>query len=304
MTTNFVNQRLVQNIPTGRAMPPVKNDDSVQEVTLADLKVDHSYQRTLKAHHKKIAKNFDKKAAGFLHVNIRPDYTQWNVDGQQRAAAMILCGFKTWLAHIHTLATVAEEAELFNKLNGGYGTRVGVGEGDLFKALIVAKDPNTLATIAAVERAGLKFKPKSRVLAWPYLGCTKACRRICYNYGPEMLERICRIMAASWPQCDDAMDGYLFLGVSMFLQTFAVLKDDTIITSFKRKPALTILQMARSRATSGNGIACEVRQALIETYNYNRRPQHRISMPTYGPKDESPENLPLPASEQSIAASI
>lgn len=272
---------------------------NVQVVTLADLQVDLSYQRGVKPHYKKIAKDFKPKAAGFLHVNIRPDYSQWTIDGLQRSTAMMSIGIKTWMAHIHELKTVQEEAELFRVLNEG---RVGVGEGDLFKALITAKDPNTLATIASVEKAGLRFRNKSRVLKWPFLGCTRACRRICYNYGPEALERICRILVNSWPGSDDAMDGYLFLGVAMFVNAFPDLKDDVIITAFKRKAALTILQSARGRATSGNGIANQVRQSLVDCYNWNRRAQYKIAVPNYGPKAESPENLPDAPAEQEIAA--
>lgn len=301
-TTNFVNKRVVTNPPAPK-QEPVADERNVQDVILRELKVDPAYQRALKPHHKKIAKNFNKKAAGFLHVNIRPDYNQYTIDGQQRCAAMILLGIVTWPAHIHTLATVQEEAELFNILNGGYGTRVGVGEADLFKALIAAKDPNTLATIAAVEKYGLRFRNRSRTLTWPYIGCTKTARKVCFNYGPEALERICRTIVTCWPQSDDAMDGYLFQGVAMFWNAFPNLKDEHVFTAFKRKPALTIMQTARSKNTSGAGVASGVRLALIDAYNYNRRPQHRIAMPDYN-KDVLPESLSASPTEESIEAKL
>lgn len=267
------------------------NNDSVQEVVLAELQIDHTYQRPLKKYHKKMAKNFRPDAVGFLHVNVRPDYTQWVVDGQQRWACLMLLGHKTWKAHITTLATVEEEARLYTILNGGQGTRVGVTERDLFRSLIIACDPIALATIAAVEAGGLKMLVVHPGRKWPYLGSSRLARRVVSAYGPELLRRICSILAQSWPGDDVAMDSYIFMGVSMFVQAFPDLKDSVIVKSFSRRPALYVLQQARSRL-SYNNIAAGVRDVLIDLYNYNRKSRHRIVYLGRSGEQTTPMQLP------------
>lgn len=286
---------------------PNFDPNSVQAVRIADLRVDPSYQRGIKRHHKKIAKTWNPDAAGFLHVNIRPDYSQWIVDGQQRAEAMKLLGITSWMAHVTTLPGPEEEAKLYAILNGGYGTRVGVGERDLFKSLVAAKDPNTLKTIAAVEAGGLRLRLHvTKGLKWPHLNSTRLARRICHAYGPEVLTRLCKVIAQSWPHADEAMDSYIFMGGGMFLTEFPNLREDVTITAFRRKPVTWVMQSAKAR-THNHNIAAGVRDVLIEVYNYNRKEKHRIALQRPGKERDDmtmEEMLPDNPAEAAVAAAL
>jgi len=127
-------------------------------VLLRLLNVDKSYQREnlniVKA--RAIAKRWDFAAAGDLVVCERADGSLWIIDGRHRKEGALLRGDIDRLsAIIVKLATVEEEAALFQLLNNG---RSNVASVDFYKASVTAGDQLYFACNTVIEAMGLRVR--------------------------------------------------------------------------------------------------------------------------------------------------
>lgn len=146
-----------------RGMMPV-----VQYCMVDQLEVDETYQRSIDNNESQalivhIAHNWHWGRAQLLNVS-RRDGRLFVVDGQHRLQAARLRGDIQQLpCLIEEFASVAEEAALFDDLNG---KRRPVSALDKFRAALVAGDPDCIAIGAAMERAGLGLARHSNPNNW------------------------------------------------------------------------------------------------------------------------------------------
>lgn len=82
-------------------------------VSLDELHIDDSYQRSLQGHVKTIAKNWNSTKCDPLKINFREDGKFYVWDGQHRLEAAKMRGIKYLLCDIVVGLTQAQEAELF-----------------------------------------------------------------------------------------------------------------------------------------------------------------------------------------------
>lgn len=208
-------------------MARIRVEGKIENVTLADLKVDTAYQRGLKAHFKRIAAEFDPDAAGVLHVGRRGDGSMWIIDGQQRREAMMKLGIKVWKAIVIESHGQQYEANVFRLLNAP-SSRKGLSPQDLFKACLVAKDPIAEAANRACEAAGVKIVLSSRrgVSTWPEFASVGMLYRMTARWGEDVVYRAFNLIIKTWPGQKDALWEHITGATILLMARQGTLIDD------------------------------------------------------------------------------
>lgn len=148
--------------------PPRGAMPAIQWCMVEQLEVDPAYQRLIDNNESQaliaeIALNWHWGRAQLLNVS-RRDGRLFVVDGQHRHAAALLRGDIQQLpCLVEEFADVAEEAALFNDLNG---RRRPVSALDKFRAALVAGDADCTAIGEAMKRAGLSLARHGNPTAW------------------------------------------------------------------------------------------------------------------------------------------
>lgn len=237
--------------------------NEIRLVNLAELKIDDSYQRGLKKHHRKIAANLDTNAVGVIVVNERPDGTLWTIDGQQRTHALLKSGITEWTATVLHLPTVEEEAILFGRLNGTEGTAVKVTQREKFKSLVTAKDPMTMECIEMFKKHGLELRGNAKCI-WPTVSNTGFVLGFTQVHGTAILDKAISILTQSWPMSDEAMSNQVVGAVCRLVGNYPDLNEAHAVKRFKAVPALKVQQQAKK---IGHGLIGGAVEFLKELYN-------------------------------------
>jgi hypothetical protein len=233
-------------------------------VSLDSLNLDANYQRPLKSHHKRIARNFDARAAQPLLVGERPDKSLWLIDGQQRRAALAINGISAWPARVIPSAGPEAEARVYAIINGGDRTVRQLSPMELFTAQVVSGDPVAIAALEAVRAGGLDLHRSVR--KWPNLTCAKTVYQVAALMGPPVVRHVCEVISRSWPESDDALAGPIFHGLAILLARSGV-DVERLVARLKATQPLTITQESRRYITGGNSRATAAYEAIALRYN-------------------------------------
>lgn len=188
----------------------------VTALAVGDMFADSTYQRTLDATRaRKMADTWDRRLAGIIEVSDRGDTHTPRyaiVDGEHRwAAAGLLADPPMLVANVHNGLTVADEAQLFDKLNR---QRKQVSTWDHWKARRAAGDELVVAIEAVVVKHGL------RIDVGPtdgYLSCTSTLEKVVKLGGTELLDDSLRLITKAWGDRRDAFDSPIVNGVALIL---------------------------------------------------------------------------------------
>ena len=155
--------------PKPRSFPPVRGTPpSIEWVLVAELQVDHDYQRSIDNDPSRrliasIASHWDWRLCMPLAVSRRAD-GKYVIDGQHRLAAARL---RQDILHlpccIATYEGPADEAAMFVASNR---SRRAINRLDDFHAALVAGDEDALEVADVVRRAGLKVSRKTGSQSW------------------------------------------------------------------------------------------------------------------------------------------
>jgi hypothetical protein len=191
------------------------------DVYIAALHVDEifadaTYQRALDNNRaRKMADTWDRRLAGILEVSDRGEHTAPRyavLDGQHRwAAAGHLDTPPLLVANIHTGLSIAEEAQLFDKLNR---QRKQTSTWDHWKARRAAGDPQVLAIEAVVTRHGM------RIDVGPvdgYISCIATLEKIVKLGGTALLDDVLKLIIKTWGERRDGFDSHLVHGIALVL---------------------------------------------------------------------------------------
>lgn len=127
---------------------------ALRVLRLVDLRVDPSYQREVKAKHKRIVADFNPDALGIPLVGERSDGTLWVVDGLQRKTALEKLGKKEVRAEVFASQGPEHEAEVFKLVNLN---RTKLTWGEQFKALLASHDESAWRIKEVVEGSGYRI---------------------------------------------------------------------------------------------------------------------------------------------------
>lgn len=256
----------------------VRTNPSVVMVRVADLKVDHSYQRPLdKRRAARIGADYTPSLAGVIDVSEREDGL-YNVDGQHRAAGADMAGVEWIPANIHTGLTQSDEARLFALKNT---STVKPRTIDVFRARVKAGEASAveiadICAAAGVSISGSNTAPRS----------TKAVgsvERVFRVSGADGLAATLRVLTEAYPGDAYALDATPIVAVGSFIAVYRDhpnYREPRVIQKLGEKPARWIMQRRQlavggiahvtlNSAIDGAGVA-----VVLEAYNRGLRSQH------------------------------
>lgn len=216
-----------------------------------------------------MADSYDGDALGAVTVSKRADGSLWIVDGAHRAAAALKRGDKRILANVHTGLTVAEEAELFLKLND---TKK-VSAIDRFKASVISGDPTSVDINRLVEShgwivsAGGKDGGIAAVTSLEFL--YRGGGEVSEASGPNLLNETLSVIRDAWGASSDGVAAMLLRGVGRMLGRYGTYIDgNKIRTKLRKQSPAGLYADARTLAKVSNiSMADSVGKVIVNSYN-------------------------------------
>lgn len=230
-----------------------------RKLPVGELLIDHAYQRPLDEKRvAKIAGDFRPEMLGVLEVSHRNGHYAV-FDGQHRLRAIELVGFEQVGCLVHSGMTVAQEADLFNRLQR---ERKGIHAADAFRARRVAGEEHVEAIYRIVEAHGYKIAthPTAEIISSP-----KALERI-YKRGnlPETLA----LLRSLWSGDEKSTYWTLIDALSTFEQGYGHRLDEPTLARLRETPAAVVIRRAASRSAArdwrGGGTIAHVDDVLAE----------------------------------------
>lgn len=251
---------------------------ALRVVELERLQTDSSYQREVKAKHKKIVSEFNEDALGIPLVGEREDGSLWIVDGLQRKTALVKMGRKTVRAEVFASRGPEHEAEVFKLVNLN---RTKLNQGEQFKALLAAHDPTAWEIKKVVEECGYTLTLSATGMtgkrrAGGMTNDDKASKQVsCFNTlrwayqycGIESIRFALTVVDKAWP--GDRLNTYqiMFGGLCVFYQRRDGVVDlDRLIPRMQSVTAQKVLYAA-SQNQIGNSKQQAVADVMEKVYN-------------------------------------
>jgi hypothetical protein len=257
----------------------------VEVVELADLRIDHRYQRPLdQGLVERILSDWDPIAADPLTISQRADGSLWIVNGQHEAAAATLKGETEMLAFIYTGLTVKQEADLRLKKNN----RRSDTPLERFHAQVMAGNAESLAIVALLAEFGTEIN--KQVTAYHGINAVAAVEHVFrWDEGTTLRQTLFVVRDSFGEIKGDAASGALIKGIAWFIRQHAgQVNMRELIRRVSRYDADEIRRKARShKAVVGGADWINVYRALVEIYNHRRAEHTRIEprVKTWGTVD-------------------
>ena len=201
------------------------NPGDIVEVDPGTLLIDHSYQRNInKPHAIKIGQNFK-----YEYMKIPSGYRdeQGNIlitDGQHTCAAAYLARIPTIKVYVQNICSGMTAQQALALQSGQFiainSSSKPVGKYDLYRNLLIQKDPTYVAIQEMCDRVGVtpcasKKPDKTRPGAMSHISnLTKSW----HNIGPKPSEKAFEFLRKYWP--NEPIDGGLFVGVARFFKNY------------------------------------------------------------------------------------
>lgn len=224
--------------PTSRLKvnPPLGRRPSLENRTIAELRIDPSYQRSVEtgasqALIRRIAQHWDWGLFQPLVVARRDDGTFWVVDGQHRLAAARLRNDMYDLPCVVTqYASAGDEAATFVALNV---QRRPLSALDLFNAAVTANDESATEIALMISAAGLALAPHTNSTAWkPGMVANIAGIQAAHRtHGKKATARALRVLAVAFEGQVLVYAGTIFPGIARLIAETAADLEDQLLAS-------------------------------------------------------------------------
>ena len=246
-------------------------------VPLAELNVDHAYQRAVsETKVKTLAKHFDIDHVGVLYCNMRQDGTMWVIDGQHRRQAALSVGDITTLpAIVYEGLTTEQEA----RLRLSFHDRKPDTALDVFRLRLGMLDPVALRIKDIVHRVGYTIS-ETRKGAKNTVACVGVLQTIEREKGMVVLARVLTVAKKAWP--DDALghSGIILGGLSAFFGRYPEVDMHRLISVLGAVTPDAIGKQARIRqrdALETGWIRTHVAHVIREVYNKGLRLSNKLA---------------------------
>ncbi len=254
----------------------------IEEVMLADVLVDESYQRDVQRHVQFIRETFDPAAVGTGTVGRRSDGRMYWIDGLQRSTAMKSLGIDRWRCTVLESPGPQYEAHIF-RLYNSRESRKALSANQLFKAALIEQEPTALAVKRACDSAGLKIagsreSATSSFKSWPVVNSAGLLMRLCKSYGEESLTLGLRLLADTWPQVNDALHQHIIGGVCMVQYNYPDLDRAHWIEVVGKMRPKAIRENATGIQAQGGGALSPFADQMIARYNKGKRGAQRLRL--------------------------
>lgn len=239
------------------------------------LQADPSYQREVKAKHKRIVAEFDPNALGIPVIAERSDASLWIVDGLQRITALRKLGKKDVRAEVFASNGPEHEANIFKLINLN---RAKLNPFEEFRALLAAHDKNAWNIKEAVASAGFilrygKAANKADASYAKTVVCITTLRDVEAKVGADAIVFALNVIKNAWPGDPLGTNNSIIGGLASFYQRMEKAVDEQRLVARIRTftPARLIYnaQMLSPSSTGGGGRSSYMAD-LIEKH-YRRR---------------------------------
>lgn len=212
------------SVPRPGPPPAAKRDPYVTAVPVADLFADSLYQRELDERRvQRMVTAYDQALVGIIEISDRgpgasPRYAI--LDGQHRWAAYRDHCFDTSdsphiAARVHTGLRVAEEAELYHRLNT---TRKQLTGWDRWLARRTSGDQDVLDIETATQRHGYTIGTQ---VGPSILRATRACENVVALGGIALLDETLSVVRAAYGDDQNGLDGAILHGLAHVLHAYS-----------------------------------------------------------------------------------
>lgn len=243
----------------------MSNKPKFEKVRIDTVKFDHRFQRELdEARARAMSKSFSWALFGVPVLSQREDGSRWALDAQHRLCAAVMAGHgeASVLMEIHTGLTLAEEAEMFLRLNGG---RSAVGIHDKWKARIVAKEP-----VALQIQQELKDVGNLRISRSAAKFCVMAIKAVERAHHRSNLVPTMRVLTHWLDGAPEAYEGKLVDGVSVFLVQFPDADPGTLAEKLQNHSPIKVLA-ALNRTRGGMECTAAIAACVVMRDIYNEK---------------------------------
>jgi len=280
------------SLKKGASVQPFE-EFNLEWIEVADLRVDHDYQRPLNnASIRKIAEHFDPLKFGTLAVSER-DEVYFVVDGQQRFHAIKMrFGPRSLLPCIvyRELETKDEAAQFI-----GLNDSTSVAAIDKFKARCAAGDPVACDIRKIIRNRGLNI---ARSPSDGHIACVAQCERIYLGgnkqhgkINPAALGETLSNLLAIWGPEKTAFNGNIVTGLGWVVLRYRMqLDQDRLVDKIKAKwpNATDLLHDARKiQSVEGRSVFVHVADQIIKRYNVGIRTKN-LQLQFEFPEEKAP----------------
>lgn len=267
-----VDRKLTQGVSAGTG-------GEIMLVDVDELKVDHSYQRDLKAPmlEKMQDRSFDDATAGIISVSRRASGELYIVDGQHRAALARLEGRQKILAQVFTGLTPQQEADLRDRMHLRRADTVY----EIFKARIFAGDEvaRGMQKVAREFETHLNFVPDNK-RGINTIATVEQIFRI--DHG-KTLRGVFKLIREAWGSVEGQnATAAVIKGTYWFIERHAEETDyERTVGRLKTEGVQSLMRMARShQGAMGGSLWLNTYRALVEVYNYGLREGNKLEWRT------------------------
>jgi len=222
--------------------PPLGSPPTLEWRAVGELQIDATYQRSIQTGSsqtliRRIAQFWDWGLCQPLAIARRADGSLMVVDGQHRLEAARLRRDIPHLPCVITAyANAGDEAAAFVALNQ---QRRPLTKLDLFKAALAAEDTDSLAIVAAMDRAGLRLAAHSNFTAWKPgdVSNIAGIQRYWQRHGATVVQPALIALAKGFEGEVLRYCGTIFDGIAGFLSTTDIFDEelDRLISALKRR---------------------------------------------------------------------
>jgi hypothetical protein len=235
---------------------------AIRRVPIDVLAVDPSYQREVKAGHKKIVADFDETAFGVPLIGEREDCTLWIVDGLQRITAIKKLGQDVVRCEVFASKGPEHEAQVFKLINLD---RTRLRPIEEFKALLTAHDEEAWKIKTAVESCGFSIK-EGRNGAYTVLQCVNTLKRMLKYHKEEGIKFALNTTKEAWPEDMLGIYSELLEGLGIFFtQQKGLVDQERLIPRLQTTTPHKILYAARL-ASAGGPTTTNVYDVIVKLY--------------------------------------
>lgn len=239
----------------------------LRKVPVASIKIDSAYQREVNQGWVHAHMPWDEKQAGAIVLSSRSG-GPYCIDGGHRLALARESGVSHINAFVIDGLTQSDEARLFTRYQR---ERRNLTSHALYRADLVAQDPETVAMERAVLRAGFNIGKSPRN---PHTIVAIDALRWIQRYGGEqLLTDVLKTVREFWVGEDKALSGQILKGVAVFLEDAKyqpTFRRETLSKVLNAVPPVKLLRLAVAvgdkRQNAPSATAPNVGEAIWEEY--------------------------------------
>lgn len=263
---------------------------TVEKLKATDLLIDKRVQRD-QLQPKKVddmVRNFNPDALGVVHVSRRKDGGDYVIDGWHRKEVVIRVteGTGEITAHVYTGLTLAQEAEMFLKLNN----RTNVTPLEKHKARVSGEDPQALRIESEVKSYGWAVHPQ------PAPGHVNAVNKLyqldklSFNADgtrkePSLIQLTFLTITRAWANDRFASQAVILEGLGrMYAEYGSKIDTDHLVErlkNYKGGPRKLHAEATQFSNTIGGKVSMAVAYLITELYNRGKKNDARSALPPW-----------------------